>query len=292
MDDLSLLRAAEAGDVALCSHILDAAANSSSTASLSATVLQPIIDCVDQNGASALMIACTRDSVELVSLLLQRGANVHLYRHHGQYTALHSSCARGFTEIARLLLNAGANVDSTDAIGATPLSLACANGHLVCATLLVQTGNANVSLADVNGCAPLHHTTDLSVCLMLIQLGGANPMHRDYKGKTAVDAFSKGSRGYGRDGGPATRRLRVDTLTRAFRIEDNWRRRKAFLFTMTALGFTRPKPLPCGDGTTDTTDTTRHSLLPAAAAKERRWLLLLDGVFGQMAFRELVASFL
>lgn len=276
---LPLHQAAEAGDASLCARILDDASESA----------KELVDRVDQNGASALMMACTRaDRLEIVSLLLRRGARVNLRRHYGLYTALHSCCARGFTEVARMLLAGGnVDVDAVDAIGSTALSLACANGHLACATLLVEVGHANASLADVNGCSPLHQTMDLSVCLMLIQKGGASPLQRDYKGKTATDLFSKGSRGFGRDGCPAMRRLRADTLSRAFRLEDNWRRRKAFFCAMSALGFTRPAPSPA-----DTGDEAVGRVLSGGTVKERRWLLLLEKVFGDMAFRELVASFL
>ncbi|EOD30835.1 hypothetical protein EMIHUDRAFT_365236, partial [Emiliania huxleyi CCMP1516] len=55
-------------------------------------------------------------------------------------TPLHVACQQGHVECARLLLEAGAAIDQADEQGATPLFAACQDGHLEVAKLLSSYG--------------------------------------------------------------------------------------------------------------------------------------------------------
>ncbi|KAG8433875.1 hypothetical protein GDO86_012299, partial [Hymenochirus boettgeri] len=67
------------------------------------------VDTVDiKSGRSSLIQAVESDCEELVSLLLQRGAQVNAQTYAGN-TALHVASGRGLVEITRLLLRSGAD---------------------------------------------------------------------------------------------------------------------------------------------------------------------------------------
>ena len=55
-------------------------------------------------------------------------------------TPLHIACENGQVDAARLLLEKGAEVDRADKDGATPLFIACWNGHVDVARLLLDNG--------------------------------------------------------------------------------------------------------------------------------------------------------
>ncbi|EOD05501.1 hypothetical protein EMIHUDRAFT_351152 [Emiliania huxleyi CCMP1516] len=59
---------------------------------------------------------------------------------NGGATPLFMACQQGRLEIARLLLEAGAAIDQADEQGATPLFAACEDGHLEVAKLLSSYG--------------------------------------------------------------------------------------------------------------------------------------------------------
>lgn len=74
-------------------------------------------------------------------------------------TALAAAAARGHLEIVRLLLARGANFDKADAHGATPLHEAAAHGHLQLVNLLLD-GGADCTKPDCYGATPLIRAAD------------------------------------------------------------------------------------------------------------------------------------
>ena len=69
---------------------------------------------------SALYIACQEAHAEVATLLLDRGASIHLASDRG-YSPLFSVCQAGHVQMARLLLGRGADVEQAMRGGATPL---------------------------------------------------------------------------------------------------------------------------------------------------------------------------
>jgi len=63
------------------------------------------------------------DGTAIVKLLLARGASVNA-EEDGMFSPLHSACSSGNAEIVKLLLAAGAKVNATDQDGQTPLQMA------------------------------------------------------------------------------------------------------------------------------------------------------------------------
>lgn len=112
------------------------------------------INQVNEYGGTALYYASRRGSVEIVRMLLKRGADVNLvptFRYFGG-TALYWASREGREEIVRLLLEAGADVNlavTTDGnlAGSTPLYMASREGKVeIVKMLLDKNGDLNKSL--------------------------------------------------------------------------------------------------------------------------------------------------
>ena len=96
---------------------------------------------------SFLIIAATQGEIEIVRLLLKRGADINAHSGQVCLTALMAAVHIGHTEIVRLLLDQGADVDRQDHRGITALMLAAQDGHTEIAQLLLDRG-ADIDLKD------------------------------------------------------------------------------------------------------------------------------------------------
>ena len=74
---------------------------------------------------------------------------------HGR-TPLFIACQEGQIDAARLLLDKGAEVDRARTDGATPLFIACENGHVDVARLLLDKGAAVDWVRDSDDATPLY----------------------------------------------------------------------------------------------------------------------------------------
>ena len=91
-------------------------------------------------GLRPLHVAVCTAKLELVALLLERGADVALCDKYGS-SPLHSACALGNAEIVTALLDAGADIDAPIARTAdTPLHVAVRRGHQPLVALLLKNG--------------------------------------------------------------------------------------------------------------------------------------------------------
>lgn len=75
--------------------------------------------------------------IEVVKELLRTGYNIDAKDQNGQ-TALHLACLAGEPKIAYELLEHGASTNCLDGKGYTPLHYACRQGHLQCVEYLLQ----------------------------------------------------------------------------------------------------------------------------------------------------------
>ena len=76
-----------------------------------------------QYHGAPLSIACKLGLVEIVGVLVERGASVHVVD-KDQYTPLHHACEEGHLECARLVLQRGASIRARTKEGMTPMQLA------------------------------------------------------------------------------------------------------------------------------------------------------------------------
>ena len=93
----------------------------------------------DDYGSSPLMLAAVEGHTEIVTALLEKGANTALTNHAGQ-TALISAAREGHVEVVKVLLAAGADANAKTPAGFSVLYGASMNGHDDIVRLLLKAG--------------------------------------------------------------------------------------------------------------------------------------------------------
>lgn len=108
---------------------------------------------------TVLMWACQKGYFDMVKLLLEKGADVHVSKGDG-YTALSQAFESGYLEIARLLLIKDGSIIHASNINSLPLLYwACTLNKIEVARLLIDMK------ADLNECATYNKQSALmKVC--------------------------------------------------------------------------------------------------------------------------------
>jgi ankyrin repeat protein len=154
----------------------------------------------DALGMTPLFYAVTVDSLEIVSFLLEHGADANarlvLWAEEqtgvrtlvGQ-TVLHAAVSHGNAQTVELLLSAHADPEALDANGNTPLDHAVSGGREEIVRLLLAHG-ANVRRTNVTDGRGLLHEACVrgfaNLIPMLVEVG-ADPTERDRFGETPLD---------------------------------------------------------------------------------------------------------
>jgi ankyrin repeat protein len=109
-----------------------------------------------------------------VEYLLRHGA-VPDYQDAVGYTPLHIACMYEQSDVVQLLACGGSNLNIQDNVGCTPLHYACKKGDMASAQLLISLG-ANVNIIDNEGYSPLLRAFDIESTEMVSLLveAGAN----------------------------------------------------------------------------------------------------------------------
>ena len=84
--------------------------------------------------------AAADGDTSLVTLLLEKRANVDAVTSTKRNTPLHSAAEKGHVEVLELLVPAGAKVDAVNAAGHTPLLMAASYGHVDFIRALLKHG--------------------------------------------------------------------------------------------------------------------------------------------------------
>ncbi|XP_035720524.1 protein fem-1 homolog CG6966-like isoform X2 [Vespa mandarinia] len=123
-------------------------------------------------GAPPLWCAAAAGHIELVKLLVQRGANVNSTTKTNS-TPLRAACFDGHYEIIRFLVKNGADIEMANRHGHTCLMIACYRGHIDIVKLLLAW-NADVNRKSVRGNTALHDCAEsgsLEILKLLVQHG-------------------------------------------------------------------------------------------------------------------------
>ncbi|GAA6002293.1 hypothetical protein JCM10207_001050 [Rhodosporidiobolus poonsookiae] len=148
----------------------------------------------DGVGNTALMQAATSGNLELVTLLVGAGANVHATNDKG-VTALHYAASKGHVNIGRMLISKGADVNARDRANQLPLHRAATTGSIPFVHLILQSKSPNkpekprLNLLDRAGNTPLHLAVEsghAELACVLIE-GGADRERGDPDGVRAEE---------------------------------------------------------------------------------------------------------
>ncbi len=141
----------------------------------------------DENEETPVMVCCCGDGTDILTYLIERGANLDLQNSLGN-TALHFAAMYKKHLSMALLLQHGANAKLATNDGNTALILSAINNSPKCETLLLQHGVA-VDAVDTDGRTALRLASlygDLSIVELLVE-GGSDIEIADNRGRKARD---------------------------------------------------------------------------------------------------------
>lgn len=128
----------------------------------------------DNNGMSAFMFSSRRGHFDIVKLLLAGGANTNDKSNDGR-TALIQTSIHDHPNVVKLLLQYGSVVDAADNAGLTALIITSQNGHENIARILLESG-ANINAKANDGWSALLQASfcgHKSIVKMLLGKGSA-----------------------------------------------------------------------------------------------------------------------
>ena len=143
----------------------------------------------DKNGFSLLHLAVKANQIDIVLLLLERGAEINARCKRGT-TPLHVAVDFNNVEIINILAKNGANIDAKSKSWQTPLLLAVNKGQTNVAKLLIEHG-ASIEFKNAFEETPLHiaiRFNQVYMAKILIE-SGADVQAQDYYGFTALGAI-------------------------------------------------------------------------------------------------------
>ncbi|CAJ1437577.1 unnamed protein product [Effrenium voratum] len=170
-------------------EFLEAGADKDHTDNEGQTPLQ--IDQAGKGGDTPLLFAAAKNRPEVVSCLLEAGADMNKANKSG-FTALHVAASSGLRKVFRYMLEAGADKDKASKGGLTALHFVAMNGHQDFLSRLLEAG-ADKDKADDEGATPLHATAlnghqRLLRCLLS---AGADKDKTDKDGRTPLNIAAR-----------------------------------------------------------------------------------------------------
>ena len=142
---------------------------------VSSLLINMSVDTVDREGTTLLQWASANGRLDIVRLVISKGANPNLRDTYGN-TALHNACYNGHLHIVQYLASNGSDLEARDNNGVRPLHAACEEGHLEVAKELIDRQSVDINAVSYDGKTPTrictmrgHH----SVMQYLWSRGGA-----------------------------------------------------------------------------------------------------------------------
>lgn len=132
------------------------------------------LDAVDGQRGPPLFAAVDAENVEIVTLLLESGADTEVPAKLGKQTPLHRAASKNNAAIVRLLAEHGAKIDSLDFNKGTPLFAAVSSNALGAIRALVEAGADPKQNWRARGYPALHRAVSLGyidVVKLLLELG-------------------------------------------------------------------------------------------------------------------------
>ena len=111
----------------------------------------------NKDGETPLHLASQYEEVEVVRMLIERGADVSAQNKEGE-TPLHRALEYGNVGVVRMLIESGTDVSAQNKDGMTPLHLASLHRRVEAVRMLIEHG-ADVAAQNKNGETPLHRAS-------------------------------------------------------------------------------------------------------------------------------------
>lgn len=153
---------------------------------------------IETNRNTALTLACFQGRCEVVSLLLDRKANVE-HRAKTGLTPLMEAASGGYVEVGRILLDKGADVNAPPVPSSrdTALTIAADKGHYRFVEMLIKKGGSclNLDARNKKGSSPLWLAANgghLDVVQLLVNSGAEIDAQDNRKTSCLMAAFRKG----------------------------------------------------------------------------------------------------
>ena len=132
------------------------------------------VDAATLIGTTALIAAASSGNVDIIKLLMSRGADPTKANWYG--TALHCAAEAGQCEAIQVLLDSGMNIDLRDNFGRTPLHCASDQRHRLAIELLLDMG-ADPNARDNAGVMLIHDTAQAGDERLMQRLLGDARVH-------------------------------------------------------------------------------------------------------------------
>jgi hypothetical protein len=188
-------------------------------------------------GQTLLILAVNFDFIEIVTLLLNNGADVNLFDNDGE-TALTRASFFGRRSIVDILVRHGADINHRTNSGSSAITLSGFNNDVDLIKILIK-GGANINDSDKTKTTALMIATawdNFEVCTFLVS-SGADLMATDIDGTTAlVDYGINANNGLSNK----MKEFQITSLKKIWiqRIKDErWTRRKPILCVLAEYGY-------------------------------------------------------
>ena len=151
-------------------------------------------DAVDKDGMTALLLAANNGNTEVISFLLENGADIKAHDTRLERSAIHFAVENGNLECVKFLSEHGANMLDRDIYGATALHYAAEKNNLEVIKYLVSK-KVDYMAKDARGWTAMHYAAyggSIDVIKYLLAKG-LNINELNYSGRTPL-FFARGNR--------------------------------------------------------------------------------------------------
>eukprot|EP00111_Clytia_hemisphaerica_P009505 TCONS_00027873-protein len=172
-----------------CCHSGNAEVMRMILSSLTPSNASKLVNKINKNGWSPILIASNGGFASVVKLLLEYQARIDLFDENGK-NALHISCENGHLQVAEILLSKRAYADAKTKAGETPVSLAASKGHNQIVERLVAKYKASYEIPSLEKQVSLHKAAEnghIHACKTLLNFG-ANAYAKDLQEQTPIHA--------------------------------------------------------------------------------------------------------